>query len=593
MDDATTASRAADEALERGDTTQAERLYRQAIKLEPDNPRHAATLAGFFRRNHRKPDAERLLHKAIKAHPDDPALLREMGELHTASRRFAKAIELLMRVIEMEPDSPEAHLALGRARLKAMDPVGAIESLTRACELDPDDAEINETLGRAHHNNGWTHRAIPFYERALEHRPDSIELLVNLGEVCRIEGRFDEALAMYDRALAQRPNLAPAIAGQAEIRETLGQHEQASAMIDEALRSSAPDPTVVLTAARIARRRRSHEDAIMHVRRALATPGLTPEVACRLLFELGSLLEATGACDEAFACYERGNAHLRQPWFTEEGYTAFIDSMIDAFDADRMPRLPRAENQSELPLFIVGMPRSGTSLVEQMLASHPGVVGAGELNDIGDTAGRLPAMLGMDTPYPACAASLTTPALDQLADRYVTHLRELGPDATRVTDKMPHNFTHLGLISLMLPRARVIHCIRNPLDTCVSCFATPLPAVHAYATDLALLASAYRQYRRLMDHWKAVIDLPILDVAYEELVDDPEGQCRRLIAFAGLDWDDRCLRFHESDRVTRTASLDQVRRPIYRSSIGRHTRFETHIGPLRQALADLIEVDAD
>jgi hypothetical protein len=231
------------------------------------------------------------------------------------------------------------------------------------------------------------------------------------------------------------------------------------------------------------------------------------------------------------------------------------------------------------------MPRSGTTLVEQILASHPAVFGAGELLRVGEIAQRLPSALGSRLDYPLCLADFSQQAADAAAQEYLDYLQSLsGGEATRVTDKMPGNFMHLGLIDLLFPGARIIHCMRDPLDTCLSCYSQNFNG-HEYTHDLSHLGHFYRDYQRIMQHWRGVVRVPVLEVQYEALVEDPEPGSRRLIEFCGLPWDDSCLRFYENKRTVVTASYDQVRRPIYKTSTERWRNYERHIDPLKAALA--------
>jgi hypothetical protein len=229
------------------------------------------------------------------------------------------------------------------------------------------------------------------------------------------------------------------------------------------------------------------------------------------------------------------------------------------------------------------MPRSGTSLAEQILASHPRVRGAGELVDIGKMSTLLPGRLGGEA-YPDCLERLDRATARTLAEEYQGSLRQHGGAAERVVDKMPHNYLHLGLIAALFPRSRIVHCRRDPVDTCLSCyfqeFVNPLP----YGPDLASLGRYYREYERLMAHYAQVLPLPLFELNYEELTAQQEAVSRRLVEFCGLDWDDRCLRFHETARTVRTSSSLQVRKPMYTSSVGRWKRYEAHLGPLLDAL---------
>ncbi len=302
-----------------------------------------------------------------------------------------------------------------------------------------------------------------------------------------------------------------------------------------------------------------------------------------LNFSLCGLLDAEGDYDRAFEHCAAANAAM-YPGFDVNARSKAVDQLIASFSAEAMAALPRSQNDSELPVFIVGMPRSGTSLVEQILASHPAVHGAGELREIGRSARRLGLDLGC--PWPECVGLLDGAVLDELSTAYISRLAGFGGGARRVTDKMWQNFENLGLIELLLPRARVIHCRRDPLDTGLSCYLQSFAlAGPPFSYDLAHIGAYYRQYLRLMSHWREVSNLELLEIDYENLVDDPERQSRRLIDFLGLEWDRACLDFHTNPRIVRTASSRQVREPIYRRSVNRHSHYAKLLGPLRQALA--------
>jgi hypothetical protein len=240
----------------------------------------------------------------------------------------------------------------------------------------------------------------------------------------------------------------------------------------------------------------------------------------------------------------------------------------------------------DTPIFVVGMPRSGTTLVESILAGHPQVHGAGELDDMLLLRQDLAKAHGAGKVYPDFLQTISIEILDQFATKHLARLESLSREAARVTDKMPQNFVQLGLIDLLFPGARVIHCMRNPLDTCLSIYFQPFMQHHDYATELRNIGLYYREYLRLMDHWRSVLRIPMLDLRYEDLVENSEEQVRRLLDFCELPWDERCLRHHESGRVARTFSYNQVRKPIYKTSVARWKRYERHLGPLIEALGD-------
>jgi len=263
-----------------------------------------------------------------------------------------------------------------------------------------------------------------------------------------------------------------------------------------------------------------------------------------------------------------------------------VGRLIDTFGGERLDALPRSGRGTDVPVFIVGMPRSGTSLVEQVLASHSQVYGAGELRDIGLLAIRL-GINDENRPYPECLLDMDVRKLRECSGPYLSRLNAGRRKVARVTDKMWQNFEHIGLIELLFPRARVIHCLRNPVDTGWSCYQQSFgTAGPPFAYDLADIGHYYGQYRRLMDHWKEISGLQMTEVIYEDLVHDLEGESRRLIEFLDLDWEDACLRFYENPRIVRTASHAQVKQPVYTSSIGRSARYQAHLEPLIESLKE-------
>ncbi|VAX41677.1 hypothetical protein MNBD_PLANCTO03-964, partial [hydrothermal vent metagenome] len=300
-----------------------------------------------------------------------------------------------------------------------------------------------------------------------------------------------------------------------------------------------------------------------------------------LCFAAARLLDAEDDTNSAFRAYTQGNA-ISPKLYKPEDKAQFVDQLIELFSAEALASLPRATNSSNRPIFIVGMPRSGTTLVEQILAAHPDVYAAGELQELRRIWKDLVATRGNGSV--AALSSITQVDINAAADRYLKYLDTLDTATPHITDKMPHNFEQLGLINLLFPDARVIHCSRNPLDTCLSCYTIQLSLAHTYSNDLTLLGHAYAQYHRLMAHWRTALDVPMLEVVYEDVVAETETLARRIVEFVGLPWHDDCLRFYEAKRTIVTASVDQVRQPIYTSSVNRWKRYDRYLDPLRQSL---------
>ncbi|MCA9297804.1 MAG: sulfotransferase, partial [Phycisphaerales bacterium] len=334
-------------------------------------------------------------------------------------------------------------------------------------------------------------------------------------------------------------------------------------------------PAVAIVMAEACERLGRADEGLDLLRPSLA-PSIPPIMRSQAWFMMGRLHERQGEYADAFAAWTEGNA-LSPETFDPDVHEAAVDRLLDAWSPEAIDRLPVGSSEAS-PIFIVGMPRSGTSLVEQILDAHPDVHACGELDDVLLFVNALQPGAPNRTPLLTETSRLTAPALDAFAAGYVsTHL-----EALHMTDKQPVNFLHLGVIRRAFPNARIVHCVRDPLDTCLSCFATNLGRLPPFTNVLDTLGRYYTDYRRVIEHFDRM--MPIVHVEYEALVADQDAETRRLLDALGLGWNDACLRYHESERIVVTASNDQVRQPIYHSSIGRAARFGEALDPLREAL---------
>ena len=428
-----------------------------------------------------------------------------------------------------------------------------------------------------------------FYDQAAEHLEKSIAISPRdtrahliLGELRSFQGRYEEAIARYDKVLRLTPGDPSAIAGKADTWEKCGERDKARSLLEPCVTAGKETATMALVQARLDLHARDHEAIVELVNRHLDATGFS---LWHLLSIQGKALEKLGRFDEAFDAYRRSNEAVPVP-FDEHTWLQHTRDLIDSFSAERLKTLPRASHGSTVPVFIIGMPRSGSTLVETILDTHPEAHGIGEFPAMQEIVNEITLTIGSFSPYPACIADLDQEDVDNLAQTYLVRATARNPDARRIVDKYLISFRHLGLIELLFPDARVIHCLRDPLDTCISCYSqTLMPSAFPFVTDLHRLGVVYRDYKRLMAHWKSVLRIPILEVHYEKLVADQEKVSREIIEFCGLDWDPACLHYYERGRVVQTASYDQVTRPIYNSSVGRHKPFEKHLGPLIEALA--------
>jgi len=433
--------------------------------------------------------------------------------------------------------------------------------------------------------NDFDH-AMSCYRKCIGIRPKDPRFHYLTGKVHTIRGDLSKAVEAFDAALRCRHDYQPALAWKSVVLERRGDYDEARGLLGPFIKSGVEDAEMAETWARLELHARRPEAAVAIIDRQLQKPAVPPLSREVLAFLKGRAYEAAGEHDRAFEAYRVANDQLPAN-FDPVDYVRDVDTLIEAFSSTALAALPHGSDRSSLPVFIAGMPRSGTTLVEQIVDAAPGAHGAGEIKAMESIVASLPEALGSREPYPVCVGDLTQRVADRLARRYLADIRKLDRNASVVTNKSLENYRQLGVVALLLPGARVIHCRRDPMDTCLSCYCSHLmPKRHGYACDLGHVAIAYRQYERLMKHWREALDIPMLDVCYEQLIADPEGVSRQMVEFCGLDWDQRCLRPHESKRFAMTLSYDQVRRPIYASSVGRHQRFAKHLGPLREALGE-------
>lgn len=562
--------------------------FQRAITLRPDYAEAYFNLGLCGQDRHDPAAAEACFRRAIQLRPGYAEVHGSLGSLLASTGRLDDAVASFRRVLELKPDSADIHRDLGAVLALQCKWDQAISHFRLAIKLKPDFAAAYVSLGSAllDRDQGpkYGKEAEKCFRQALRFQPNDPEIHLNLAVALTDMGQDQEAEASYRRVLELKQGHPTATAGLAMLLERKGDFAAASALVEPLVDAGVNDIRVLLSHAALLRHQDRRENAVAVLEQCMQLP-MDNKQRVDVHFALGRLHDELREYDKAFYHYRQANT-LDAKEFDEQAVVRQINAFVAAFAPERVGQRPRASNRSKLPVFIVGMPRSGTSLVEQILASHPQVYGAGELVDIYEIGSQLPALLGTSNPYPQCLDDLTRRNIDPIAQCHLDRLARFSRDAVRVTDKMPHNFVALGLIDLLFPGARVIHCVRDPIDTCLSIYFQRFNDFHGYARDLRSLGQYYRQYQRLMAHWKTVLRIPLMDVQYEELVENQEEVSRKLVEFCEIDWDDRCLRFHESGRFVTTPSYDQVRRPMYKKSVARWKNYEQFLEPLVSALRD-------
>lgn len=598
-----------------GRMLEAEWLYREALRTDPTNLEILHGLGMLCLQTGRPEAAVKYLRQAAESSASAD-VCNNLGVALCRLRRFTEAADAFRRAVAAEPDSDQSLVNLGHA-LNLMGRHGeALAFLEKAAALRSDSLEASHQLGVALLELQRPDEAAAYLEKAVALAPERFELRSELGSALTRCGRHSEAVRQFEAVLSQRPDFVPALCGLGDALGGLDRHEEAAASFARAL-ALAPGIALIhynygsaltflgrLNEAQFAYRRAatlapdvpSYRYAAMAMKKtaaddpdlraleemATAAVNLSERERAQLHIALAKAYDDLERHEDAFEQLKRGNAVKRRLVnYDEERELGRLRAATAAFTAEFLTAHAGLGADSQLPIFIVGMPRSGTTLVEQILASHPAVHGAGEQPILP----RLVAEGLAGAEFPSTIAERGAAAWNRLGENYLAQLSALAPKASRITDKMPSNFLYVGLIRLALPGARIVHVRRDALDTCFSCYSRLFEGNVDYAYDLGELGRYYRAYEALMAHWRAVLPAEaMLELRYEELVGNFEPQARRLVAFCGLEWDERCRAFHNVKRGVRTASAVQVRQPLYDSAVGRAAHYAAWLGPLEAAL---------
>jgi tetratricopeptide (TPR) repeat protein len=535
-------------ALQQGRAEIGVSRLRQAAGLEP---RSARTLADFglaLEMSDQRVEAEAAYRAALAIDPRAPQVMLNLSRLLDVQARDDEAASVLIALVKIHPNMALAHSKLANLQLRLTLPQAAIACAQRALAIEPNRIDALQTLAAALDTTGQADRAVEVRQRIIRLMPESGFAQAELGMTQMHHGWLAEAGTSFRRAIALDPKRGNWYRNLSHVTRHMHRDTDISAM--EALHNS---------------------------------NDITPDDRMQVCFGLGKALDDIGAYDEAFNYFVEGNGLKRARLsYSSEDTDRLFDKMRAVFTPKRFEALAGCGLQDATPIFVLGT-RSSTSLIEQVLASHPEVTGGGEFRLINQLVGELAS--GPGFPLEEALDRIDDGTLRQMGLRYVTQVRQLAPAARFITDKLPGNFIMIGMIKLMLPHARVIHCRRNPVDNCLSLFKNLFAAEHLrYAYDLEEIGHYYTRYLDLMEHWHRVLPGFVHDVTYEDLVGDFDAEGRRLVEYCGLDWRDECRQFFNTRRSVQTASSAQVRQPIYATSIGQGARYGDRLTPLLQAL---------
>jgi tetratricopeptide (TPR) repeat protein len=562
--------------------------YERALELSPDLGAALNNRGNLLQQLGRADEALADYDRALAFDPNNADAVNGRGSALQKLDRIHEAEKMLRRAILLKPDSAEAHCNLGNVLADLGSLIEAEAMIRHAVELKPNGATALGNVGKVLIDLGRFDQAEAVIGRALALKPDHAEAHFGLGAVLLKLGRPGEAEAASRRAIALKPDLAGAHHNLGMALMELGRLTEAREAAERAIALAPHEPLHFRQLGEV--RKYAAGDPYLTALEALSQRETSFDVARQidLHFALAKAHADVGQMDDEFRRLLAGNKLKRSLIdYNETLVLEEIDRAQLVFTSEFFVRALQGANElSSKPVFIVGMPRSGTTLVEQILASHPHVFGAGELKSFERAIAEVRSAMREAPAYPEIAVHMSGEHFRELGRRYLAGIRQLAPDACCVTDKMPANFVFAGLIHLALPNATIIHAVRDPIDTCLSCFSKLFMEGNFQTYDLAELGRYYRHYKALMAHWHSVLPPGrILDVNYEDTVADVEGVARRIVAHCGLPWDQRCLDFHRTERAVRTASAAQVRSPIYASSIGRWRAYQSFLGPL---LAELM-----
>ena len=553
--------------------------FDRVLALKADFPEALANRGIVLGRLGRLDEAANSIAKALTIRPNYAEACYNYGQILFQMKCFADAAAQYEKASMLKPNYSEALYGHGNVLRVMQRYQEALVSFQKFLAIKPNDAEALNIHGLTLQRLKRFTEAVASFDRAIAIKPDFVDALTNRGTAVQELGRFEEAFREFDKALSLRPDFAEARFNKGLLCLMLGRHGEARDAFETGIKLS-PRKSDFYLGLSMCKRFAADDPLIPAMEDLARDETLDVEERIKLGFALSKVLRDIGHFDLAFSQVLQASKLKRARITYDEGAAlAFFEYLPAIFSSTSIAKKSDTGDRSQLPVFIIGLPRSGTTLVEQILASHPRVFAAGEIDDfkiaISEIFGGFPQTL----------EDVSAERLAELGQRYLGNLRGLAPAAERITDKSTQNWPFIGLIHLALPNASIVHVHRDPADTCLSSFFTLFAEGHVQTYDLAELGHYYRAYATLMAHWRSVLPTGVmLDIQYEELVADFENQARRIIAHCGLEWDDACLAFQKAKRAVKTASAFQVRQPVYSSSVGLSRRYLPLVQPLLDAL---------
>jgi tetratricopeptide (TPR) repeat protein len=559
--------------------------YKRVIELTPDNPAAHRDLAMAYKTLGRREEAEKALDESFELDPERRELV--MAAQHQQDGEFGKAEAICRNILRRDPRNVNATRMLGTLARDLGKPRLAARMFRNAVNLAPDFFGARMDLAKALIEIEELDDCEGVLQEAIRQKPELPHPYSLLGNLYTKQGRFEEAVEVYKVALDKQPNHGPSLAAMGHALKTIGRQEESIDTYRDCI-TRHPEFGEAYWALANLKTFRFSEDEVATMEKYVDDEKLPDETRVNFNYSLGKSYEDQGDYDQAFARYDKGNQLRRphenyDPVQTEMVHDQIIETITPEFlEANREHGCPAPD-----PIFIVGLPRSGSTLIEQILASHSHVDGTLELPDLPRIIKAINEQRPQGEGYPQ-ALRHYGPELAKLGEQYLEWTERHRKGAPRFTDKMPNNFASIGLIAAILPNAKVVNARRHPLDSCMGCYKQLFYKGQSFTYDLVELGEYYLEYQRMMDYWHDLVPHMVLDVQYEEMVSDQENQTRRLVEHCDLPWEDGVLRFYETDRAVITASSEQVRQPIYSRSVNSWRRFEKHLEPLIEVLEPLL-----
>ncbi len=606
-------------AYQASNWARAAKFYRQYLKSVPDDAEAWHELGGALYQSEQHPSAIKALENACHFDPLNSEYASDLGGIYLMTGKFDDSRRALEASLALSEDAVGTHYNLSIVYREQGQIEESIESLIRCISIEPEFADAHYNLGVALRGKGRSQQALSQFEKVAALAPDNTKVLLDIARSLRDLRAIEDARRHYENYLRSNNDVDVVIEfaeilynnGEPEraenilldqskltpsddricfslgvIRQNMGNMEGAQTALHEAFRLNPNNTDAILGLSRLRQIDDLTDPLFETLNRSLERSDPSADESIALNFSIAKIYDDVGAYDEAFRHYTLANNSKRTKVSYDRERVRDHDAIMAYFDSAAVSALREMSNPSDLPILVVGMPRSGTTLAEQIISSHSTVVGGGELQFFPSLVAKLPAILDTQAPYPECVRELTAAQANDVTSNYVDLLRRHSADAKFVTDKLPGNYMNVGLFLGLFPNAKVVSCRRDPLDVVLSIYFQYFADGHDYAWDVGHIVDRFIKYHRLMEHWQALFPESIFDVHYESLVKDFDEFAPQLIDFCGLPWGEACAKFYEHKRDVKTASNWQVRQPLYDSSLARWRNYEKHLARAIEQLAD-------